>query len=87
LSHAIHPNHKRKEVDLQADILLVCALDSREHICYGLEACPMILFGIFLCASCHAYVDYAGPSREAMQREHFAAHERTMAWWRARGYL
>ena len=43
--------------------------------------------GAILCAACHAYVDYAGPSREVMQRAHFTAHERTMAWWMANGYL
>ena len=36
-------------MDLQADILLVCALDSREHICYGLGEGEMSMFKTKFC--------------------------------------
>ena len=43
--------------------------------------------GAILCAACHAFVDYAGPTREAMQNYHHGAHVRTLAWWKSKGLL
>lgn len=43
--------------------------------------------GAILCAKCHSFVDGGGTSREAMQNLHEYAHLRTMAWWKAEGYL
>jgi hypothetical protein len=43
--------------------------------------------GAILCAACHAYVDYAGPNREAMQDYHRGAHVRTLAWWKSKGLI
>lgn len=46
--------------------------------------------GAILCANCHDFVDgriYSTMSRTVKQEFHRSAHEKTLAWWKAEGYL
>lgn len=42
--------------------------------------------GAILCANCHRLVDLILPRYEA-QAMHTSAHEKTLQWWLANGYL